>query len=229
MNRFLFVPARTFSALPALSLVLMSAVLCSTPARATTLDFEDLPLSQIYDLDAGTPGNPDSFVTNGVPVQLAEFFFLPSGSTIGGQAMVFDSIVDNFVTAGGAGNYLFMGNVNLDFDLGAPASQLSFLFGEFGGNLNIRVNGVLENVGSLFSLPATIGGAAVTVENLSPSPSPVLGRVTLTGNITSFAVGGQEFSIDDVIFIPVPEPSTWVLAIMALASVLIVRRRRATG
>jgi len=35
----------------------------------------------------------------------------------------------------------------------------------------------------------------------------------------------QEFSIDNVKFTLVPEPATWVLALVALGGLLIVRRR----
>ncbi len=222
MDRPTFVLARAGASL----LAFLAVSFICLPAHATTLDFEDLPLGQQYDLNAGTPTIPDSFVTNGVPVQLAEFFLLPSGSTTSGSATVLDSVANPFSTAGGSGNYMFMGNVNLDFQLPGPASELSFLFGEFGGNLNLRVNGDLANVSSFFSLPATLGGANVTVDSLGSTISGDLGRVTLTGNITSMIVGGQEFSIDDVII--VPEPSTCALASIGLVGLFaaVWRNRR---
>ena len=229
MQKFRFSFARVFLPLAAGSLVLFCVFVYATPLRATILTFEDLTLGQTYESNAGSPAAPDSFVTDGVPVVVGEFFLLPSGSTPGVNAVVRDSVVDSSITAGGSGNFLFMGVVNLEFDFGGPVSQLSFLFGEFGGDLNIRVNGVLEKVNSFFTLPATIGGAGVTVELLGSTVGGDLGRVTLTGNITQFSVGGEEFSIDDVDFILVPEPATMALAAFGLLALVIAGRRARRG
>jgi hypothetical protein len=217
--------ARAISFATRLGLVVACVALCTTAVRATTLDFEDLTVLQMYDLDAGTPAAPDSFVTGGVTVQLGLFFLKPSG-TADGQAGVLDSIAHPTGTAGGTGNYVFISNVNLAFDFGGPVSSLVYLFGEFGGNVNFQVNGVLQNVDSHFVLPATVGGADVTIESVGGTPAGVLGKATITGMITSFAIGGQEFSIDNVAYVPVPEPATWLLAIIGFAALLATRPGR---
>ncbi|REK19030.1 MAG: PEP-CTERM sorting domain-containing protein [Planctomycetota bacterium] len=202
-----------------LAVVLAGASCGWQTARAATLEFEDLLLGQQYDLQAATPA-PDSFVTDGVPVQLSEFFFLPAGSTTSGAAIVFDSVANAGSSPGGSGNYLWPSNVNLNFDFGGPVTTVSFLYGEFGGNLNLRVNGDLANVNTFAALPAMLGGATV---QLDP------GRVTLVGTINSFAVGGQEFSMDELRFVLVPEPASGLLALAGLSGWMLVCRGRRCG
>ncbi|MFV1969248.1 MAG: PEP-CTERM sorting domain-containing protein [Pirellulaceae bacterium] len=191
-------------------------VVFTSQVAAGTLDFEDLTLGQVYDLDAGTPANPDTFVTGGVTVTLGEFFWLPSGSTTSGSAEV-----QNGGIAGGAGNEIGINNVNLDFDFGMPLSALSLKFGELGGNVNFNVNGDFFNVEDFQMMPASVGGVAV---NVSAGNTP--GTMDLTGMINSFAIGGQELWIDDLDFTKVPEPASWLLLATGLLLLSRVRSRR---
>ena len=104
------------------------ALAMGASVRAETLDFEDLVVGTEYTHD-------DIFVTNGVDIVVATFFFSNGTPFDGGF-----SEVDNFGNAGGSGNELEINNVNLDFHFGAELTNLSLRFGEYGGNLNISIN-----------------------------------------------------------------------------------------
>jgi len=87
-------------------------------------------------------------------------------------------------------------NINLAFDFGNPVHSLSLMFGEYGGNLNIDINGDFRNFNNFADLNGqTVGGVQVSVVNGLGNDR---GRLQLDGVITSFAVGGQELWIDDV-------------------------------
>jgi hypothetical protein len=197
------------------SLVLLA--LSSSPSFATTLGFEDLPLNQHYDLDGATPGNPSSFVTGGVNVSLSLYYYSASGTTTSGSARV-----ANGGSAGGSGQEMWLSNVNLNFDFGAPVASIQLCFGEFGGNINLQVNGDQRIADDLKLLPATIGGVAFSTSGTNTPGS----TLSLTGHINSFSIGGQEFAIDNVSY-QVPEPSTIVLLGLTLPMLLVVRRRLA--
>jgi hypothetical protein len=98
--------------------------------------------------------------------------------------------------AGGSGLELEVNNVLLDLTFGGPLGSLTLRYGEYGGNVNVVVNGELQNVDSLPDLNGiTIGGVDLSVREDVDSP---VGTLSLVGRIESFAIGGQELWIDDV-------------------------------
>jgi hypothetical protein len=180
-------------------LVLVAALLLPGPVPATgqtessadaeaniadCVDFESLTLGDQY-----TYG--DVFVESGATIQVKEFFFANGTSTTGGYTQV-----GNAGLAGGSGLELQVNNVNLAFNFGHPLTGLSFLFGEYGGNLNIEINGDFRNFDNFASINGlTIGGVTVAVTNGLGNDT---GMVQLTGTVNSFAVGGQELWIDQL-------------------------------
>jgi len=92
--------------------------------------------------------------------------------------------------------------------------RIAFDYGDFGGNLNLEVNGDrVFDIGSFAQSPpngvdgSTIGGASVSVQTTSGTSGEV-GHVEITGtDISSFSVGGQELFIDNVEFGPASNPS----------------------
>lgn len=142
------------------------------------IDFEDLTFGATYNV--GT-----TFITSGVPVTVKPFM-------VGGNY----AEVQNGGSAGGSGNEMLVNNVNLDFGIPAPVSGCSLLFGEYGGNLNIEINGVFKNFENFSEINGdTIGGVHVTVVNGFGNDK---GSIHLVGTIEQFAIGGQELWIDDV-------------------------------
>lgn len=146
--------------------------------------FESQPLGATYNVG-------DNFIDAGVLVNALPFQWANGVWTNGGQIQV-----QNGGLAGGAGQEIHTNNINASFDFGAPITDLSFRFGEYGGNINIEVNGDFRNIDNFADIDGlNIGGTAVSVINGFGND---MGVVQLVGMINSFTVGGQELWIDDV-------------------------------
>ncbi len=157
------------------------------------MEFEDPPPDGIYPVG-------HSFVDTGVSVVVRPFQWESGEWTDKGAA-----IVDHGTLAGGWAQDINANNVNLWFEFGRCVGGLTLLFGEYGGNVNLTVNGELRNVGDLAELNgAVVGGVAVSVTN---GYGDDRGRLMLVGRIDSFAIGGQEFWIDHLcpVFCPSQE------------------------
>jgi len=158
--------------------------LCEIPPANDCIEFEELPPPP-HSYFVG-----DSFVDSGVHVNLGEFFWFPSGSTVGGSCQVSDSLIAN-----GSGQEVNSNNINLTFDFGSAYGHLSLLYTDLGGNNNLRINGVWANVADLNTLHmTTLGGAMIFV--LPPGTNT--GELVIEGAITDFAFGGQEVWLDRV-------------------------------
>lgn len=94
-----------------------------------------------------------------------------------------------------------LNNINLNVRPIPAVATAKFRYADFGGNVNLRVNGVQSNTADLSGSPAMLGGVNVTVTRINLFGYH-FGAVTLTAPagaaINQFAVGGQEFFVDDV-------------------------------
>jgi len=149
---------------------------------ADCVDFEDPALGTIYNVG-------DTFTDSGVNIEVEEYYWYGGGSTTDGTATI-----QNAGEAGGSGQDINCNNVNLAFDFSYPLDGLSLLYGYSGGDLNININGVLEKSLDPASIPSPIGGVNVVNTDFGAGK----GMLTLSGTINSFAIGGQEFWVDDV-------------------------------
>jgi hypothetical protein len=107
-------------------------------------------------------------------------------------------------------------SVRFDFtDLGFNVTGVTLDTWEFGGADNFSVNDeTVHIVNALAELPSDVAlGVTATVVDHT---------ITLDGKITSFQIGGQELSIDNIV--AVPEPTSLILA--GLGAVALLRRRR---
>ena len=121
---------------------------------------------------------------------------------------------------GGAG-----GGMSLAFDFGTDVGELNLLYGAYGGSLNLLINGDSVIVGSFVDLPPTLGGVDIT----KTGGQFGLGTLSFDGVISSFAIGGQEFVLDNVSYQPVPGPGTLSIVGMAVAGTTARWRRRRTA
>lgn len=168
-----------------LLLALGGCSLISPTAFTGCVDFESVPLGIRYVfLDTATD--------SGVDMKVEAFQWGNGTWTTGNYAQA-----DNRGRAGGSGQDMQTNNVNLNFDLpGQAAAGLSMAFGEYGGNVNLQVNGEFKNFGNFASLNgATMGGTSLNVVGGTGNDT---GSITLSGPIVSFSVGGQELWIDDL-------------------------------
>lgn len=179
---------------------------------ATTIDFEDLTLGTVYNVG-------DTFTSAGVQITGEQFFDFPSGPTIGGSATV-----GNGGIAGGAGLELgWINNINLRFNFGAPLDGLALQYGEFGGNINLDINGTLVNVENFADIPLTVAGTSVFALDTG-TPGQSTGSLFIIGNINSFAIGGQELAIDNIVASVVPEPAT--ITMLGFGMLLALKRKK---
>jgi hypothetical protein len=156
---------------------------CDSTTSSDCVDFEDLPYPHSYSYG-------QFFVDSGAIIELGEFFWFPTGSTTGGSCPV-----DNRQLSGGTDQDVNSNNINLDFDFGEPFVRLDLLYTDYGGNVNVRVNGALANFADIASLHmTTLGGASIVLQG----PSGSTGQLIVTGDISTFAIGGQELWIDHV-------------------------------
>lgn len=149
------------------------------------VNFESLSVGTRYEFQ-------DTFTDAGAMITVEAFQWGNGTWTNGNYAQV-----DNRLRAGGSGLDMQYNNVNLRFDFGALGlNGLSMVFGEYGGNLNLQVNGEFRNFENFAMLNGSIlGGAGVSVSGGTGNDT---GNITISGKVQSFAIGGQELWIDDV-------------------------------
>lgn len=132
------------------------------------------------------------FKEGDVVVAFAPFFWSDGTPTVDGYAEIFD-IGD----AGGSGNELMINNINVRFIFPCIIEGLILKFGEYGGNLNIKINGEFVNFEDFTEIDGMmIGGVKVSVP--SGGFGNDQGELVLEGKIYSFMIGGQELLIDDI-------------------------------
>ncbi len=157
-------------------------------------DFEDVPPAVFY-------YSGDSFTTYGYTVTAQDFQW-SGGSWFGGGYVQ----ADNVGLAGGSGNELEINNINLSFDFGAPVEDMDLLFGEYGGNINIQINGDLRNEENLSSLDGVnVGGVDIFVDAGFGNDSGILTLCSTESLIEEFIIGGQELWIDELCIIDCDE------------------------
>ncbi|WP_062290910.1 DUF6519 domain-containing protein [Nostoc piscinale] len=160
------------------------------------IDFSGVAVGTTYRVGETFPA------PSGVTVTAREFQWSNGQNTSNGFARI-----DAGNRAGGTSPELQCNNINFQFEFAAPPNQVTVRFADFGGNVNLSINGVFRNLGDLVEVNGqSIGGVQVSV-----TPGRV-GLLTLTGAISRFAVGGQEFWIDNVQFgetQPEPPPTVY--------------------
>ncbi len=193
------------------SLALLAFVwLAPPPAAAVTLGFEDLVPGTSY-------GFGDLFTTGGVPVDVEAF------QSSGGVFLSNFAEVDTNQNSGGTGNDLEINNVILDFGVPVGTNSFSFLFGEFGGNLNLNINGDFRNFENFQDIDGLVIGG-VTANVISGGFGNDQGSIEFSGGpIALFKLGGQELWIDDVMAIP--EPIVLALLLSGLTGLATFGRR----
>jgi len=177
-------------------------------ALADLASFNDLVLDTEYMVG-------DTFTSDGIGFEILDF---RPGVMFSNLARVHDDLM-----AGGDGLDLELNNVRLE--LMVPFSSIpsvTIFFGQFGGENNLFVNGDMLTSGTIFDLDGMmIGGATIEVADLGGGPTQ--GRLTVTGDIESFGISGQELWVDNLRFV-VPTPSS--LALLTGAGLICARRRR---
>jgi hypothetical protein len=156
----------------------------------TIVTFDDLTAGTTY-----TVGN--SFTSNGVDMNVRNFEWMNGTQTPSGFAEVVaaGTFGDG---AGGSGNELVTNNVNIHFDFGGTVTAVVLRFGEYGGNVNLEVNNDFQKFEDM--TVGTYGGVTVDIP-VSGTGAPGILHLH-SADITELIVGGQEYVMDDVCYIP---------------------------
>lgn len=209
-------PRISFALVVTVSLALTSSL---AEAQVAVVDFESLPVGTQF---GGLP-LPDSpgdlvFTEDGVGVRVDNFTL---GAFVGFNIVEIGGFTDpSFPTTPATIN-----NIRLDFDLSGlgPVTGAAFEYADFGGDENLVINGTVLELPDFSSAPAMVGAVSINVS--PPMGGSPIGQVSLSGPISSLAIGGQELGIDNVRFRYVPEPTTLSLAGLGLVGCLLSRRR----
>ena len=170
-------------------------IIVGKPDSPSCIDFENLASSASYNVG-------DSFVADNSGLQATftgEPFEWSNGVMFnGGSANV--SLAN---LAAHSGQEIGANNILLDVDFGQSVENLSMKFGEYGGNLNLSINGDSHNFQDFSVLNgAIVGGTLVTVANGFGNDA---GEIKVDGVVNSFAFGGQELWVDHICAQPVEQ------------------------
>ena len=131
----------------------------------------------------------DTLIDNGIPIAIGDF---NAGRVITSNF----GRIDDGLMAGGLGLDIEVNNVTLAFGFPYPLEGVTLTFGDYGGTINLVIDGELLIRGSVAALAGTsASGVLIEVEQFDPSPT---GTVALSGDIDEFGIGGQELWIDEV-------------------------------
>jgi hypothetical protein len=158
---------------------------CEECADLLRSAFEDRTLGESFNVGA-------SFTSGAATHDVLQFY--PPGGTCTMPTFNGFCEVQNGGLACGNGKELNINNVNVRIDFGVALDWLILNFGEYGGNVNLRINGDCRNVDDFSDLDnQLVGGVLVlTVDYLS------CGNLYAVGLIEEFGIGGQELYIDNV-------------------------------
>ena len=112
--------------------------------------------------------------------------------------------IDNRGYAQGTGNDLNLNNATMVPQHNFPVGIISLKFAWLGGNNNITINGQFSQVTNPIDLNGTtINGVSISVTAVQ-NGNNWYGVMLLSGDITSFSIGGQELWVDDYCFDTLP-------------------------
>jgi hypothetical protein len=183
-------------------LILFSMALAScgpgqTVKQTVCVDFESpLTVGTQYGAPAGQSPGDVAFTSNAVSAILRDFL-----STGGGAA--FNLIeIDTAPVSFGNGQSLRLNNLNVEFDfsqVGFQVAEVTVEFLDLGGHENLSINGNPSPAyaGEFNAAPNPIGGITLVVAT-TPVTGGTQGTMTLTGQVTTVEIGGQELWIDNV-------------------------------
>jgi Ca2+-binding RTX toxin-like protein/protocatechuate 3,4-dioxygenase beta subunit len=168
--------------------------------RQDRFQFEDVDALQVYNVG-------DSFNTVADAGWLSH---VTVGNFVFSEGDIYSdgSVSAQVIQAGNVFNQVLgINSATAAFDFGENLTAIQLLYSDRGGNVNLIVNGQLGNVDNFIALNGTqLGGVLIAVNLVTDN----VGILTLQGDITSFAIGGQEFWIDALSVLGQPVDGTGV-------------------
>ncbi|MGH1342614.1 MAG: hypothetical protein ACRBN8_13720 [Nannocystales bacterium] len=141
----------------------------------------------------------DTLTPNGSTVEFLQFQWSSGIWTPAGVATV---VMSNHAT--GVANELNLNNINLRVIPDTPALTASYKYADFGGNVNMGVNGDFRNTSDMMDLDGTVVGGCDVEVTETVAVGHMFGEVDIICPdpvvIDRFGMGGQEFFVDDICF-----------------------------
>ncbi|MEM0994633.1 MAG: hypothetical protein AAGI49_16485, partial [Bacteroidota bacterium] len=167
------------------------------------LNFEALPLDEMYGSTTGYEAGDRFFVENGIVGSLQPFFYRDGSSEFFAATVLDDPFnLQDDHAANEKG--LFISNINIDVDFTAFSEEVTSVrlnFADGGGEENLAVNGeetkIVERISQLHGQEIAEGVTATFRIDSSFFPLEQ-GILLLEGPIKNLTIGGQEFFIDDL-------------------------------
>lgn len=161
--------------------------------------FDTLALGSQITVHALNPVPTNTFQPPNGDFWGAGFVDSKGGSNNGGFARI-----TNTLRAGGSGNEVMVNNICLCFSagFGQVLQRITFAFGEYGGNLNLVLNGRFVNFNNFLDIDGQLI-QGVRVKVVSGGGGQDMGKIDFMGPINDqmwwshLAIGGQELWIDD--------------------------------
>ncbi|MEM9080920.1 MAG: hypothetical protein AAGC74_09545 [Verrucomicrobiota bacterium] len=175
-------------ALPLLFIFLISGLQAQ---EDTCIDFEDF--SPGFGFSNGT-----SLTEDGILMTIGPYISPANGQTFNGTAVIGSSSPH-------LGNALSLSNATLELSFDC-VQKVQLHYGNNGGNMNISINGQTEIIG-IVNPSYSIGGVDVTVNHNGNGGTMCF--ETSSQNINSLCIGGQEFVVDHICFLPCDDPSCY--------------------
>lgn len=159
------------------------------------ISFDDTPVGTYYVVS-------DTDIFANIEVRFQEFAWTGGSTTREGSAIVDDivpSISGSVISAGGSGHQLMVNNINVALRLPEGTTHVTLRYGDWGGNVNLGINGKFVNEETLSQIGiSAIGGVDIKVTETIGYYSR-RGTIELTnGAIRTLVIGGQEFILDDI-------------------------------
>jgi len=162
---------------------------CPTCTDLVRSAFEDQTLGATFDVG--------DTMTSGAATHTFTDFYFP-GATCSDPFAGGVATIGNGLFACTDGREIQLNNINDQIDFGGPVDRLLLAFGEYGGNVNLEINGDCRNADDFSDLSNQfIGGVYVGVEEFG-DPGQSCGAIYAVGTIDDFRIGGQELWIDNV-------------------------------
>jgi len=173
--------------------ILAGGLLLSGASTAlATPGYEDLPLGSLYLVS-------DATMSDGIQIEFGSFQWWSGTWTSAGEARV-----GNAGWACTPNQELGLNNITASLNYGASGHVphlVQFNFGEYGGNINVSINGDFRNVANFIDLNGmNIGGADFHVT--SGGLGNDCGTVEIHGPVQKLELGGQELWIDNLTSTP---------------------------
>ncbi len=161
-------------------------VVCEDILRST---FEDRVLGESFNVG-------DSFVSNDASHELIDYYWPGPDCSIvfsGGVAQI-----QNSGLACANNNELALNNINDRIKFPTTVDWLTLSYGEYGGNINITINGDCRNADNFSDLNGLVIGGVRFFAFDYGIPGNSCGKLYAVGPIDEFVIGGQELWIDNI-------------------------------